>query len=143
MPIAAPKLDERSFDDLVAEAQRVIDRLAPTWSDRSPNDPGMVLVEVFAHLTDVMLYRLNRLPVNAYIEFLRLVGVTLQPPAAASVRLRFSREQTQDASDIPRGTGVTTARAGSTSPPPVFTTADPIRLAAGEASAEVTAYHAD
>lgn len=143
MPIAPPKLDERSFEDLVAEAQRVIDRLAPEWTDRSPNDPGMVLIEIFAHLTDVMLYRLNRLPVHAYIEFLRLVGVTLQPPAAASVRLRFSREQTAEAVEIPRGTRVTIARANSTSPPPVFTTADPIRLAPGDASAEVTAFHAD
>ena len=143
MPIAPPKLDERSFDDLVAEAQRVIDRLAPEWSDRSPNDPGMVLVEIFAHLTDVMLYRLNRLPVHAYVEFLRLVGVTLQPPAAARVRLRFSREQTTDAVDIPRGTRVTLSRSGGASPPPVFTTADPIRLAPGEAQGEVTAFHAD
>lgn len=142
MPIAPPKLDERNFDDLLSEARRVIDRLAPAWSDHSPSDPGMVLVEIFAHLTDVMLYRLNRLPVNAYIEFLRLVGVTLQPPAAASVRLRFSREQTAEAVEIPRGTRVTLSRAGSTSPP-VFTTADPVRLAPGDATAEVTAFHAD
>jgi hypothetical protein len=143
MPIAPPKLDERSFEDLVGEAHRVIDRLAPEWTDRSLNDPGIVLVEIFAHLTDVMLYRLNRLPVNAYIEFLRLVGVKLQPPSAAGVRLRFSREQAREAVEIPRGTRVTIARANSTSEAPVFTTADPIRLGPGEAGAEVMAFHAD
>ena len=40
----------------------VIRRSAPQWTDLSPGDPGMVLVEVFAYLTDLMIYRLNRVP---------------------------------------------------------------------------------
>ena len=143
MPLAAPKLDDRGFTDLVSDARRVIERLAPDWTDRSPNDPGMVLVEVFAHLTDVMLYRLNRLPLSAYVEFLRLAGVKLQPPSAATVRLRFSREKTTEAIEIPRGTRVTIARNASSSAAPVFTTTDAVRLAAGVADAEVMAIHAD
>lgn len=143
MPLAAPKLDDRGFADLVADARRVIERLAPDWTDRSPNDPGMVLVEVFAHLTDVMLYRLNRLPLSAYVEFLRLAGVKLQPPSAATVRLRFSREKVTDAVEIPRGTRVTIARNASSSVAPVFSTIDAVRLEAGVATAEGMAIHAD
>ena len=143
MPIAAPKLDDRGFADLVADARQVIERLAPDWTDRSPNDPGMVLVEVFAHLTDVMLYRLNRLPLSAYVEFLRLAGVKLQAPSAATVRLRFSREKAADAIEIPRGTRVTIARNSSSSAAPVFSTIDAVRLARGVTSAEVMAIHAD
>ncbi|HEX9981628.1 MAG TPA: baseplate J/gp47 family protein [Thermoanaerobaculia bacterium] len=139
--LAPPKLDDRGFDDLVGDARRVIERLCPEWTDRSPNDPGMVLVELFAHLTDVMLYRLNRLPLNAYVEFLRLVGVKLQPPAAASVRLRFTRERGDSVGQIPRGTRVTIAR--PTGPSPIFSTADAVRLDAGANSVDVLAYHAE
>lgn len=143
MPLAAPKLDDRGFADLVEDARRVIERLAPEWTDRSPNDPGMVLVEVFAHLTDVMLYRLNRLPLSAYVEFLRVAGVKLQPPSAATVRLRFSREKATDAIEIPRGTRVTIARNASSSAAPTFSTIEAVRLEAGVTSAEVLAIHAD
>ncbi|HEX7151031.1 MAG TPA: baseplate J/gp47 family protein [Thermoanaerobaculia bacterium] len=137
MTLATPKLDDRGFDDLVGDGRRVIERLCPEWTDRSPNDPGMVLVELFAHLTDVMLYRLNRLPMNAYVEFLRLVGVKLQPPSAASVRLRFTRERGDAPIDIPRGTRVTIARA----PAPIFSTAEAVRL--DGSSVEVLAYQAE
>lgn len=55
------------------------------WTDLSPGDPGMVILELFAHLTEIMIYRLNRLPEKAYIEFLRLLGVRLQPPRATAI----------------------------------------------------------
>src|SRR5262249_38324632 len=87
LPIAPPSLHDRSFADLVEEAHRIIRQRSPEWTDLTPSDPGIVLVELFAHLTDVMLYRLNRLPEKAYVEFLRLIGVRLLPPAAAGVTL--------------------------------------------------------
>ena len=93
MPIPTPNLDDRTFADLVDEAQRIIRQRCPDWTDLTPSDPGIVLVELFAHLTDVMLYRLNRLPEKAYVEFLRLIGVRLLPPGAASVTLEFSTER--------------------------------------------------
>ncbi|MDX5375616.1 MAG: hypothetical protein LPK43_07530, partial [Gammaproteobacteria bacterium] len=65
MPLRSPNLDDRDFEQLVADALHVIDQRCPEWSDRSPGDPGMVLVDVFAHLTETMLYRLNRLPEKA------------------------------------------------------------------------------
>src|SRR5262249_56541369 len=68
MPIQSPKLDDRAFDDLVEEAKQVIRQRCPEWSDLGASDPGVVLIELFAYLTDVMLYRLNRLPEKAYIE---------------------------------------------------------------------------
>ncbi|MGA7615596.1 MAG: baseplate J/gp47 family protein [Thermoanaerobaculia bacterium] len=142
MPLSPPKLDDRTFDQLVIEANKVIDRLAPDWTDRSVSDPGMVLVDVFAYLTEVMLYRLNQLPASAYIEFLRLVGVTLRPPSAAMVRLRFTREKEGGGVTIPRGTRITLARSG-TSSAPVFTTSEPLELAPGTAAGDVVAYHCD
>src|SRR5215831_15727603 len=93
MSIPSPKLDDRAFDDLVADAKEVIRQRCPEWTDLSASDPGVVLIELFAYLTDVMLYRLNRLPEKAYVEFLSLIGVRLLPPGAASVTLEFSTER--------------------------------------------------
>ena len=38
-----------------------------------------------------MIYRLNRVPEKAYVEFLNLIGVKMDPPSAAAVTLRFRR----------------------------------------------------
>ncbi len=142
MSIQSPNLDDRRFEDLVEDARRRIARACPEWTDLSPGDPGMVLVEAFAYLTDILLYRLNRLPEKVYIELLRLIGLRLQPPAAANVILRFHLSRPQDRPvEIPRGTRVTTARADAGADPPVFATLEAAVLAPGETVAEVPARH--
>ena len=144
MPLKAPNLDDRDFDQLLAEAQREIDKSCPGWTDRTPSDPGIVLLEVFAYLTETMIYRLNRLPEKAYIEFLRLIGVTLQPPSAAAVELTFTVSQTPTAPvAIPRGTRVTVSRADPGAEPVVFSTVRPAQIAAGSLECSVTALHCE
>ncbi|HEY4025272.1 MAG TPA: baseplate J/gp47 family protein [Candidatus Dormibacteraeota bacterium] len=123
MPIPVPNLDDRDFDDLVADAQRLVRERSPDWTDLGPSDPGTVLIEAFAHLTDVMLYRLNRIPEKVYIELLGLLGVRLYPPSAASATLLFSLPRPAGSPvEIPRGTRVTTSRPGQGSDGPVFVT---------------------
>lgn len=144
MSLPIPNLDDRTFDEMVEDARRRIQQSASGWEDLSPNDPGMVLVELFAHLTEAMLYRLNRVPQKVYAEFLNLIGVKRIPPAAASVTLRFTRRAPLDAPlAIPRGTRVSVSRSESTTEPPIFATAQPATFAAGQAEVEVTAYHAE
>ena len=112
MKLKSPNLDDRNFKQLVDEAKLIIASKCPQWTDLTPGDPGIVLLELFAHLTETMIYRLNRLPEKAYVEFLRLIGVKLNPPVAASVGLRFTLSKTQDKPiEIPRGTRVTIGRA--------------------------------
>lgn len=144
MPIEAPNLDDRDFQQLLAEATGVIRKRGPRWTDLSPSDPGMVLLEAFAHLTEVMIYRLNRLPEKAYVEFLRLIGVKLYPPSAASVTLRFSLSRPQDSPvEIPRGTRVTIGRASGANEAPVFVTTRAVRIEPGERSVEAPACHCE
>lgn len=144
MSLRPPNLDDRRFDDLVAEARRLIEAACPEWTDLSPGDPGIVLLEVFAHLTEVMIYRLNRLPEKAYVEFLRLIGVTLQPPAAACATLQFSVARPLDRPTvIPRGTRVTVARAAPGKEAPVFVMLQTVVIEAGAVQVEVLAYHCD
>ena len=143
MPLRPPNLDDRRFDQLVGEARRRLAQHCPEWTDLTPGDPGMALVEAFAYLTETMIFRLNRLPDKAYVEFLRLIGVRLQPPAAAAGVLcfRLSRPQNHPV-DVPRGTRVTTGRSDGEEPP-VFTTVETVTIATGETEVEVLARHCE
>jgi len=144
MPLPSLNLDDRRFDDLVAEAQRQIRRSCPEWTDLSPSEPGTVLLEVFAHLTEVMIYRLNLLPDKAYREFLRLLGVKLAPPAAARVALKFTlKAPLARAVEIPRGTRVAAERPDAESDVPTFVTATAAVLEPPSTEVEVRAYHCD
>ncbi len=144
MALKSPNLDDRDFNQLVEEARRWIARACPQWTDLSPGDPGIVILELFAYLTETMIYRLNRLPEKAYVEFLRLMGVKLSPPVASSVTLRFTLSRAQDTPlEIPRGTRVTLGRTGTSNEPPVFITLQPLVIHPGQTEAEATAYHCE
>jgi uncharacterized phage protein gp47/JayE len=144
MTIPVPQLDDRLWDDLVAEAKAYLKDKTEAWTDFSPGDPGVVLVEVFAHLTELMIYRLNRVPEKAYLEYLRLLGLALRPPAAASVKLEFRSDKPATAPiPIPRGVRVSVNRVSGGEEPPVFTTDDPASIEVGQQSVEVLAHHCD
>ena len=93
MPLNLPNLDDRSFDDLLAEALDEIKKQPGLdWNDLSPSDPGIVLLEAFAYLTEQLIYRLNRLPEKVYIAFLRLLGHKQNPPCAAKIDVKLRRQ---------------------------------------------------
>ena len=93
MAIIPPRLDDRAFDDLRAELIRRIPIHAPEWTDHNASDPGIALIELFAALGDNLLYRLNRVPEAARLEFLRLLAIAPKPArvAGAMVRLEARR----------------------------------------------------
>lgn len=139
MSIPVPNLDDRDFTDLVAEALARIRHLDPDWTDLSVHDPGVVLVEAFAHLTDILLYRLNRVPDRLYATFLNLLGTTVGPPGAASVTLEFTRAKPGGALRIPRGTRVTCPPSAPGVTLPVFVTLADALLADADTTVAVEA----
>ena len=144
MSLSSPNLDDRDFNHLLEECRLQIRRSCPDWTDLSPGDPGMMLLELFAHLTEIMVYRLNRLPDKAYVEFLRLLGVRILPPAAASASLTFTLARPQEQPiEIPRGTRVTIARATGGIEPPVFVTARTTVIEKGQTEVTVQAHHCE
>ncbi len=144
MSLTPPNLDDRTFEQLFAECKQRIPAVCPSWTDLGESDPGIVLLQLFAYLTETMIYRLNRLPEKAYIEFLKLLGVKLAPPHAAIVTLRFSTE-TPAGKDIliPRGTRAAVGRSGSGADQVTFATDHDVKIDAGQSQAEVTAHHCD
>ena len=89
MSLPVPKLDDRHFQDLVDEAKKRIPHYTKEWTDHNVSDPGVTLVELFAFMTDVLLYRLNQVPDLHYVRFLEMLGVRLKPPQPASVPVTF------------------------------------------------------
>ena len=74
-----PKIDNRHYQDIVAEARTRIPRYTPEWTDLNENDPGIALVELFAWMTDLLLYRLGKVPELNHLKFLELIGIELLP----------------------------------------------------------------
>src|SRR5689334_8752112 len=117
MSLPAPDLDDRRFQDIVDEAKRRINRLCPEWTDHNVSDPGVALIELFAWMTEMTLYRLNQLPDRLYVKFLELVGVELfsAVPARADLLFRLTAAR-DDVVRVPAGTQVSTERRDDEAP---------------------------
>ena len=98
MPLPTVTLDDRHFQDIVDQAKRMIPQYCPEWTDHNVSDPGVTLIELFAWMTDMLLYRVNQVPERNYIKFLELIGLRLEPPRAARAPVTFylSAPQTFD-----------------------------------------------
>ena len=93
MPILPPRLDDRSFDDLLEDLIARIPAHTPEWTNPRLGDPGRTLLELFAFMGDALLYRVNLLPDRQRLVFLKLLGQGLRParPASGVVSLAFAR----------------------------------------------------
>ncbi len=112
MVLPAPNLDDRRFQELVDDAKRLVQQRCPEWTDHNVSDPGVTLIETFAWMTDLLLYRLNRVPDRHYVKFLELIGVQLFPATAARADVTFWLSgAAKELVRIPAGTEVATARA--------------------------------
>ncbi|MDB4881913.1 MAG: hypothetical protein JWL95_679, partial [Gemmatimonadetes bacterium] len=83
MPLPLPNLDTRRWSDLVDEGRALIPRFAPGWTDHNIHDPGVTLIELFAYLTEELLYRANRIPDRHRRKFLALLGYAPRAPQPA------------------------------------------------------------
>jgi predicted phage baseplate assembly protein len=107
MPLQAPNLDDRRFADIVDEARALIPRYLPEWTDHNLSDPGITLVQLFAWLSEMLLYRMNRVPERNYIAFLQLIGVEQKPafPASAEITFKLTSPDLKTVI-VPRGTRI-------------------------------------
>ncbi|MHB8928938.1 MAG: putative baseplate assembly protein, partial [Bacillota bacterium] len=106
MPLKSPNLDDRKYEDLLAEARKLIPAFNPEWTDHNDGDPGITMLQLFSWLGDQIIYRLNRVPDKNYVEFLRLAGVRLRAAAPARTMLTFKLTDGASPTWIPKGTQV-------------------------------------
>lgn len=93
MPIIVPAIDSRKYQDLRDEALRRIPVHNPEWTNFNKSDPGVTLVEVFAFLTESLLYRANQIPERNRRKFLKLLGVPLAPASDAHGLVTFANQR--------------------------------------------------
>jgi hypothetical protein len=105
MPITAPVIDDRRFADLVRDALARVPVHTPEWTQLGESDPGVTLVELFAFLTESLLYRANRVPEVSRRAFLRLLGLPLAPATPARGLVAFRSQRTPPTAEtLPAGT---------------------------------------
>jgi predicted phage baseplate assembly protein len=122
MPLPTVNLDDRKFQDIVDQAKTLIPQYCPEWTDHNVSDPGVALIELFAWMTDLLLYRVNQTPDKMYVKFLELLGIRLDPPRAAGVAVTFYLSAPQPGPvTIAENTEVATVRTES-NPAIIFTT---------------------
>jgi predicted phage baseplate assembly protein len=113
MSLPVPNLDDRSWRQIVDEATRLIPRYCPEWTNHNSSDPGITLLELYAWMTEMVIYRLNKVPEKNFLTFLDLIGVRLKPPEPAKVVLEFTpSEGAEGELVVKKGTKVATLQAG-------------------------------
>jgi len=118
MPLPEPNLDDLRFQrDIVDEARRRIIRYCPEWTEYNLSDPGITLIELFAWMTEMLTYRLNKVPEKNYIKFMEMLGIELEPASSARTDLTFWLStpfpigpDDDTVAVIPQGTEVATRR---------------------------------
>jgi predicted phage baseplate assembly protein len=121
MPLedSIPRIDDRRFDDIIAEVRTRIARYtpewAPVWTDVNDSDPGITMVQVFAWMTEMLTYRMAKVPELNYLKFLQLLGMELNPAESALAEITFPQkdahpepyiiipERTQVSAESPEG----------------------------------------
>jgi hypothetical protein len=83
MPLEIPSIDDRRYQQLRDDALARIPVHTPEWTNFNRSDPGVTITELFAFLTESLLYRANQIPERNRRKFLQLLGVSLQPASSA------------------------------------------------------------
>jgi predicted phage baseplate assembly protein len=136
--LPSPNLDDRKYQDIVDEAKRLIPSYTPEWTNHNLSDPGVALIELFAWMSEMLLFRLNQVPDRLYTKFLDLVGIEPYPSSSARTDLTFWLSSVQAESVfVPAGTQVGTPLADREAPV-LFTTLEDLTIVQPGLTAAVT-----
>lgn len=93
MPLLIPKIDDRDYNRILAETLARIPVHNPEWTNFNDSDPGVTLLQLFAFMTDSMLYRANLIPERNRRKFLELLGIPLRAASAAQGVVTFANQR--------------------------------------------------
>ncbi|MDT3671285.1 MAG: putative baseplate assembly protein [Aromatoleum sp.] len=136
MPLkdALPVIDDRRYGDILAEIRSRIARYTPEWkpewSDVNDNDPGMILAQVFAWLSEMLIFRMARVPQLNYVKFLELIGIELMPALPARADVSFAVDETWPLPTVIVPARTQVSAAADEGPPIVFETERPLTAVA-------------
>jgi len=141
MPLTPPVLDDLDYATVFEALRSRIPIVAPEWTDHNDSDPGITLLQLFAHLAEMVGYRLNRVPEKNYVEFLKLVGVRLAPAMAARTRMVFTLTRPERCVGLLLPAGTRISAKGGSGKPPVFETDRALDLLPAQLAALISTRH--
>jgi Baseplate J-like protein len=87
----------KDYASLLSALQDIARQQLPEWTDQSPNDLGVMLLELFCAMGDSLFYNQDRIAGESFlataverrsvVQHLRLIGYELRPPVPASADL--------------------------------------------------------
>ena len=111
-----PILDFRDDDAFYSQVLELALAYAPEWADYWPTpvptkqdinqDPGLVLLNLFAHLAAYTAKIENQMPLQRRLAFFQFMNMNLRPPIPAQAVLQFQLQQDQAAQAVPAQTPV-------------------------------------
>lgn len=90
MPLPQPTFDSRTYRDLLNEAIARIPAHNPEWTNFNDSDPGITLLQLFAFMTENIIYRTNLMPERNRQKFLRLLRLPMRQASAARGLVTFN-----------------------------------------------------
>lgn len=74
MPFQLPDLATKTYKDILDEMIVSIPKYTDRWTNYNPSDPGITILELLSWIGETTLYRIDRMPEESYVNFLRLVA---------------------------------------------------------------------
>ncbi len=101
MVLPKQNLDDKTFDQLVDEARKIVPRYSSQWTDHNLSDPGVTFIDLFAWLTEITLFRINLIRDSHKLKYLKLLGFTPQSPTPAIADISFNLKQLFNWNEVP------------------------------------------
>jgi Baseplate J-like protein len=89
MKIETPKIDKRTFKDLLGQSQALAPFYTPNWAAGQQREPGQALLNIYLHMQEQILSRLNRVPDKNLVAFLDMMGLKLLSAKSAQAAVTF------------------------------------------------------
>src|SRR4029079_2253889 len=110
MTMDAPKLDDRSLDDIVAQTESLTTAYTAQtqygpWRASSDGtlDLGGALIRLFGRMVDHLVQPLNLVPNKHQLAFTQLLGAAPIPPRAARAAITFQLAPGDGTNEVPAG----------------------------------------
>ena len=113
--MSLPQIDytSRDFSTIRSDMINLIPQLTSKWTDYNASDLGIVMVELFAYMGDILNHYMDRLANESYLstavsrqsiaELVQMLGYNLRPESASVVELEIRSDLTTPGATLTKG----------------------------------------
>ncbi len=83
-------LDDKHFKELLSDALEELHKYNSSWTDQNLHDPGITFIELFAWLSEMQRYYLNRVSSKSKENIFRLLGIKKEQEKVAKSKVILS-----------------------------------------------------